>query len=515
MAITITQQPDADAHFSAFHPLPIVCTSNRSGIVNIKCIVVNEDTSITYATIRKPLDIGTTDTFTIDIYPILISVVGFDDPLFGAHQICSNSIKRISVYLTEEYLSGGLIVTGSFVQSNIFYVHNTPVLNTDTSINYFYDRILQNSNSKTIIPIGASDNYFIQAIKTGDFDHLKVNVVYDDGTTNSFNDPISWSNNERWNISCGTHYIVNILGATSNIASYSVGIADSGNVIVSDEIFFKVNDCCAISEKRIAYLNQRGAFDYITFKSKQVLEFDTEKELWTRKKYIGSGYSFQTNYAQSGLFKDKSIDIIKVESRPLSESLAYFLRELLQSKAVFLEFYYPIQGTTGSNLVINGGFSSSSNWILSIDSWATMAITGNKIVVTDSTTGNAVGLLTQTGILTIGKTYKITAHVSNNNNVEINVDGAQLANLGVNGSNLYTYFTASSVDLVIEFNCGNAPAGVHFDNVTVYEAAYYQGTIHEPILINDGKFTLIDQVKRENKLSISYTKANKNYNGIG
>jgi hypothetical protein len=515
MAITITQQPDADAHFSAFHPLPIVCTSNRSGIVNIKCIVVNEDTSVTYATIRKPLDIGTTDTFTIDIYPILVSIVGFDDPLFGSHQICSNSIKRISVYLTEEYLSGGLLNTGSFVQSNIFYVHNTPVLNYDPSINYFADRILQNGNSSLQIPIGPSDNYFIQAIKVGDFDHLKVNVVYDDGTTDSFNDPISWSDNERWNISCGTHYIINILGASSNIVSYSVGIADSGNVVISELVYFKVDYSCSISEERIAYLNQRGAFDYITLKSKQVIEFDTEKELWTRKKYIGSGYSFQTNYAQSGLFKDKSIDVIKIESRPMPEQLSYFLRELIQSKAVFLETYYAIQGTIGSNLIVNGSFTSSSNWSLAIDSWATISITGNKIVVTDSTTGNAVGLLTQTGILTIGKTYKITAHVSNNNNVEINVDGAQLANLGVNGSNLYTYFTASSADLVIEFNCGNAPAGVHFDNVTVYETADYQGTIHEPILINDGKFTIVDQIKRENKLSISYTKANKNYNGIG
>jgi hypothetical protein len=144
-----------------------------------------------------------------------------------------------------------------------------------------------------------------------------------------------------------------------------------------------------------------------------------------------------------------------------------------------------------------------------------MTIASNKLNVADTTTGNAIGLLTQSGILTIGKTYKITAKVSNNNNVEINVDGAQLANLGVNGNNLYTYFTASSVDLVIEFNCGSAPAGVDFDNVTVYEAANYQGTIHEPILINDGKFTIVDQIKRENKLSISFTKANKNYNGIG
>jgi len=514
MAITITQQPDDNAHFSAFHPLPIVCTSNRSGIVNIKCIVVDEDTSVTYATIRKPLDIGTSDTFTIDIYPILISIVGFDDPLFGNHQICTNSSKRISVYLTEEYLSGGLIVTGSFEQSHIFYVHNSAVYNFDQSINGFLEDIL-NISYDAVIPIGPSDNFFIQAIKTGNFDRLKVNVVYDDGTTNSFTSTIPWSTNERWNISCGTHFIVNIMGANSNIASYSVGIADAGNVVISELYHFKVDNSCAISEKRIAYLNQRGAFNYFTFKTKQIIEFDTEKELWSRKKYIGSGYSFQTNYAEIGLFKDKSIEINRIESRPLSTQLAYFLRELIQSKAVFLETYYPLQGTTGSNLVVNGGFASPSNWTTSIDPWATMTIASNKLNVADTTTGNAIGLLTQSGILTIGKTYKITAKVTNNNNVEINVDGAQLANLGVNGNNLYTYFTASSVDLVIEFNCGSAPAGVDFDNVTVYEAADYQGTIHEPILINDGKFTIVDQIKKENKLMISYTQANKNYNGIG
>ena len=142
-----------------------------------------------------------------------------------------------------------------------------------------------------------------------------------------------------------------------------------------------------------------------------------------------------------------------------------------------------------------------------------MAITANKVVMNDPT-GDAVGTLTQVGILTIGVEYKITAVVSNNNGVQISVEGDVLAATNVNGS-VSLVFTATSADLVIEFSNGNSAGGVHFDNVTVYQTAYYQGSVYSPVIIDDGEFPVVDQVKRENKLDFILSYANKNFNGIG
>lgn len=517
MAITITQQPDSDSHFSAFHPLPIICTSNRSGIVNIKATIYDSTGTTIYATLRKPLDIGTSNQFTIDIYSVVQSLVTYDLALFGVHSQCTNSLKYIYVRFDEEYLSGGLLVSGSTANSNSFYVHNSYVDYLD-STSAFFSTLIFNQRyylGSPSIPIGTADNYFIQVIKIDStYDHLKVEVVYDDGTTNAFNDNShTWSDGERWNLSCGTYYIINSLGALPNIATYRVCIADSGNVPVTDFINFKVDNKCAATQYRIAFLNQRGSFDTYTFKTRAVSSFDVKKENWTKRKQVGSGYSISSNRMETGLFKDESYEAIEITTGNIKEFLAIWLRDLLQSKATFIESNYLISSTIGSNLVVNGGFSSPSNWSLSVDPWATLAITTNKVIFTD-TTGDAIGILTQTGILTSGVEYKITAHLANNNGVQVSVEGGELAAANENGA-VELVFTATSANLVIEFSNGPSSGGCHFDNVTVYRTANYLGSIYTPIIIDDGAFKIYDQVKRENELTIKFTPSNRNYNGIG
>lgn len=513
MAITITQQPDADSHFSAFHPLPIICTSDDPNIVNIKARIFNQATGYVYATLRKPVDIGTTDTFTIDIYAVIQSIVGKDVPFFGVHSICTDSLKYIYVYLDEEILSGGVLVSGGSRQTNNFYVHNSPILIGDVTPSDFSQNILTNQSYDCRLPIGKSDSYYIQAIKQGPFDHVKFNVTYDDGTTDVFNDPIPWSDNERWNISCGTFYLINTLGAASNISMYSVYIADSGNVEVSNPVHFKISNFCMTGGARLMWLNQRGSWDAFTFKTKLRRSIETKKEFWTKRKPIGYGYSIVENREETGLFKDDTINKFQFVSEPQKSSVIELILEVLFAKVVYSVEYYPISATTGGNLVVNGGFISTSNWTILIDSWAAMAITANKVVMNDPT-GDAVGTLTQAGILTIGVEYKITAVVSNNNGVQISVEGDVLAATNVNGS-VSLVFTATSADLVIEFSNGNSAGGVHFDNVTVYQTAYYQGSVYSPVIIDDGEFPVVDQVKRENKLDFILSYANKNFNGIG
>lgn len=517
MAITITQQPDSDSHFSAFHPLPIIATSNRANIVNLKATIYDASTSTILATLRKPLDIGTSNQFTTDIYSVVESLVTYDIALFGVHSQCTNSLRYVYVRFDEEYLSGGVLVSGSTANSNSFYVHNSYIDRTDTSLVEFSEQILNTRRhiKEYSTPIGTSDNYFIQVIKLDStYDHLKVDVVYDDGTTDSFNDSShSWSNGERWNINVGTHYLINSLGALPNIRSYEAYIADSGNVAITDPIQFHVNNSCSNIQVRVVYLNQRGSFDSFSFKCKRVEGFNVKKEFWTKKKQIGSAYSVSTNRVEVGLFKDESFEEVKLTSGFIKEGLALALKDILNAKFVFIESNYSISSTIGSNLVVNGGFSSSSNWSLLVNPWATLAITTNKVIFTD-TTGDAIGTLTQTGILTLGVEYKITAHLANNNGVQVSVEGGELAAANENGT-VELVFTATSADLVIEFSNGPSSGGCHFDDVTVYRTANYLGSTYEPIVINDGEFSVVDQVKRENELKLTFTYANRNYNGIG
>jgi len=513
MAITITQQPNADAHFSAFHPLPIKCTSNRANIVNIKAVVREGSTGNAIATIRKPYDIGTINNFTIDIFSIVQSLVTYDLPLFGFHSQCTNSYQYIYLSLTEEYLSGGVLVIGSNVSTNKFNVHNVAINRLEQTATDFASTILSFDNGEARIPIGSEDSYYIQAIKTGTFDHLQVTVYYSNGTTATFNDPIAWGSDERWNISCGPFYIVNVLGANSDIVKYTVGIADAGNIIVSNLLTFVIDNTCSIDPFKLTYLNQRGAFNTFTFKTKIVFKESVKKELWSKRKEVGVGYSLSSNTPEVGLFKDETISKYEIESQPIHSAFMDELREILYSKAVFLTIYQSYVANYGSNVVNNGTFNTIAGWTTSVSLSGTLSFAGNKVTFYDPV-ADSIALVEQSGILTIGETYRVTAHVTNNNGVQITANGNLLANPNQNGI-LSVDFTANSTGISFEFSNGPSTGGVEFDNVTIYAIRTYQLSIYLPMLIDDGEYTVADNRKRENKLSFSAIFANKNYNGIG
>lgn len=517
MAITITLQPDSNSHFSAFNPLPIVCTSNRSGIVNIKAVVIDANTAEVYATLRKPLDIGTSTQFTIDIFPIVQSLVTFQKIDLAIHFLCTPSRKKLYVYLIEEYLSGGVLVSGSTLGTHEFFVHNVPIGYTDTNAYSFKNQFLTNAINAEFIEIGSSDSYILQAIKKADgydgFEFLQFTVTYDDLTTNTFNDPIPWSLNERWNLSCGTHYLKNIVGANSNIQSYTVCIADLGNVPVTNSVRFVVNDSCGIDMFRLSFLNKKGAFDTFTFKFKGIKKHNIKKELWSKPK-TGAGYTYDISRSETGVFKDESFEGMEVVSHPLKTTVSEWLVELLMARVVYIEYYSDIPGHYNTNLVVNGGFSSAANWTLNVDAWASLTITGGQCVLLD-TVGDALGTIVQTGILTIGVEYYISLLSADNNGVQITVDGSTPLVFTPQNGTLTGTFIATSADLSIEVSCGSPTCGVKIDNVSVYVAATWQQITRIPILINDGEFTTVDNRKRENKLAFSITPANKNYNGIG
>lgn len=513
MAITITQQPNLDSHFSAFHPLPIKCTSNRANIVNIKAVVREGNTGTAIATIRKPYDIGTINSFTIDIFSIVQSLVSYDLPLFGIHSQCTNSYKYIYLSLEEEYLSGGILVTGSNVSTNKFNVHNCAINRLETTATDFSSTILSFDNGEARIPIGLEDSYYIQAIKTGNFDHLQVTVYYSNNTFNTFNDTIGWSDDERWNISCGPFYIINALGANSDIVKYTVGIADVGNVIVSNILTFVIDNSCSIDPFKLTYLNQRGAFNTFTFKTKLVFKESVKKELWSKRKEVGVGYSLSSNTPEVGLFKDETISKYEIESQPIHSAFMDELREILYAKAVFLTLYQGYTATFGPDVVINGTFNTIAGWTTSVSLLGTLSYAGNKVTFYDPV-ADSIALVEQPGILTIGETYRVTAHVTNNNGVQITANGNLLANPNQNGV-LSVDFNANSTGISFEFSNGPSTGGVHFDNVTIYAIRNYQLSVYLPMLIDDGEYTVADNRKRENKLSFSAIFANKNYNGIG
>lgn len=358
MAITITQQPAAAEHFSAFCPLPIICTSNRSGIVNIKATVKNDITGATIATIRKPLDVGSSTQFTIDIYPITQSLVTFDYSTAGVHFQCSNSLLPIYVYLEEEYLSGGVIVLGSTATGNIFYVHNYGVdAVDDTASNLFNTNFL---TSATTVRIGSSDKFFLQIIrKNSNYVKVKYVVTYDDNSTATFYSTPAWSTNQRWALSVGTYFLINGLGASANIKSYVVSVANgSGTDQTTVPVTFVIDNSCAISPYRVSFLNRKGGFDTFTFKTKEVLSQSVKKELWTKPKTISSSYDWTREQQTTGQFTANVSINSKVVSQPLKRIEANWLKELMFAKVVYVENYYTALGlhvTIPTPIVLNDG----------------------------------------------------------------------------------------------------------------------------------------------------------------
>lgn len=522
MAITITLQPNAGDDFSAFNPLPIICTSSQSGIVNIIAAIIDQSTSQTIATIRKPIDIGTSSQFTIDIYPIVQSIVGFEDNSTSYHYLSVFSSKNIIILLREEYLSGGLLVIGTSTFTNAFKVHNVPISQFDNKPNNFNRQFLTNAaDSDGVsfnVPIGSSESFTTQAIKKSDgyggFEFLQWHVIYDDGTQNTFNEVIGWSLGERWNLAIGSHYLKNIVGANSNIKSYTVCIADLGNVPVTEKINFVISDKCAVSQLRFSYLNQKGAFDTFTFNTKLVNKLNVKKELWSKPKQGSNGYNYELSRMETGVFIADSFNTFEVISENLKEDVSNWLSEILKARVVYRDFYTDVLGYSGQSLVLNPFFAGGANWVLSVNAWASLVISGGRATLLD-TVGDALGTIVQTGILTIGVEYYIIMTVNNNNGVQITIDGATPLSFSPQNGNLEGRFIATSTSLSIELSCGSPTCGVEILMVSVRVSATWQYSYRVPVIINDGDFTVSDLRKRENKLAFTFTEANKAYNGIG
>lgn len=128
---------------------------------------------------------------------------------------------------------------------------------------------------------------------------------------------------------------------TSSVTYYTIQIFKTGGTAMSEAITFTIKEPCRYTQYRVHFLNELGGFDAYNFQARSQQSSTTTRKSYNRAKdyFDGTGnivYDHQRNGNQDYYIKNR--DKIKLRSDYLTEAEEDWLKELINSPMVFLEF---------------------------------------------------------------------------------------------------------------------------------------------------------------------------------
>jgi hypothetical protein len=148
------------------------------------------------------------------------------------------------------------------------------------------------------------------------------------------------------------------------------------------------------------------------------------------------------------------------------------------------------------DFIQNGDFDSNEFWTITNQLGGTASIGGGVLNYFDNAGGNGTSLVVQDGVLEVGREYRVTISVNNNNFVLIQVgDQSNLYTIATNANGTFTLtFTAAGDDFYLVLNSnGGVTQGVDVDFVKVesqfatqnkFLSVYKENTIKPTYLTN-------------------------------
>ncbi len=146
---------------------------------------------------------------------------------------------------------------------------------------------------------------------------------------------------------------------TASTKSYTIQMSNSANTVASEPLTYNIVDECRYPTHRIHFMNQLGGFDWYNFTSysKKTTTGLRKSYDYQRHRVDGTGLLYTVSDNGKSDYIVKYRDKIKLKSDYLTDAEQTWLKELIYSPQVFLEFT-----DTGSSQDFHRVYVTTTNW---------------------------------------------------------------------------------------------------------------------------------------------------------
>lgn len=130
---------------------------------------------------------------------------------------------------------------------------------------------------------------------------------------------------------------------TASVASYAIQLTDSAGIVVSEILYFEIEEPCRYAQRRVHFLNRLGSFDSFNFNLRSQATQDVETKGYKTDKYriVTAGLSYSYNDSENITTFVKTSDKIVLRSDYLTTEENDWLKQLISSPEIYLEFTDP------------------------------------------------------------------------------------------------------------------------------------------------------------------------------
>jgi hypothetical protein len=181
-------------------------------------------------------------------------------------------------------------------------------------------------------------------IKTYDSSDVLIQTVNADSNYNSPTSskiqnvaiaPQSLNNIDAADISLGAQPIID-----STVAYYTIKVLNTGAAAMTETLTCTIEEPCRYEQYRLHFLNVLGGFDAYNFNSRNQVSTTVERKQYEKRvnRVDGSGITRLQEYDGKQDYYVMSTDSVKLRSEYLTEAENDWLKELITSPQVFLEW---------------------------------------------------------------------------------------------------------------------------------------------------------------------------------
>lgn len=127
---------------------------------------------------------------------------------------------------------------------------------------------------------------------------------------------------------------------TSSVASYTVQLTNSASAVASEILTFNVVEPCRYEQRRIHFANRLGGFDAYNFNARSQNRREVERKGYKYDKYNVTSAGIVRKYQDQSQVTTfvKTQDTLLVRSEPLTTAENEWLKQLVESPEIYLEF---------------------------------------------------------------------------------------------------------------------------------------------------------------------------------
>jgi len=389
MAITVRTYPES--FNPVYNRIEMSCTSSNVASANFRFVFklyIEDNLEATFKVNPDPDNIG-----YIDVSRFIASFIveAIQDPTstnMFEHSI-DTPVRKFRIDVVEEFGTPPVeqeegVVTGDdvYAWSASFPTHDwIDQKNESTAFNTWLSNTINGANVEFLtnyktpkVSINDAGWITLLASTTSTVDYVKIVTKDSSGSTLQtvqVNNPLTMTTTEArmTDIAFAPETLNNYSGAfvsgaqpiiTSSVATYTFQIFSSLNQPVSEEITVTIEEPCKFDQYRVHFLNELGGFDAFNFQARSQESSTATRKKYTRaKNYFDTNGAVEWNHRRNGTsdYLVKSRDKVKLRTDWLDEATQTWLKELIESPLVYLEFT-DLQG----NQAFKPVYVLTSNW---------------------------------------------------------------------------------------------------------------------------------------------------------